>query len=169
MPVPMAPIDHPHCSLSDRTSNYHSSVSNLQPFRQEAFIEMPLIQNNSEASIRSPIRRTSAAAASSGIPVSPRRSPLRKTSAPASPSKRPPLPSSAKAAFLCVKESVASELTTSEDFEMALQHAGYNPTKKMLRQYWDPERTNPMDFAEFTTICQNEPLPKRTQVLALFK
>ena len=65
---------------------------------------------------------------------SPRKSPLQKKTSttvasplPSSPAKSPSSPSSvpvSKASFLCVKESLAEDLESRDEFELALQHAG---------------------------------------------
>ena len=93
------------------------------------------------------------------------------------PSRRPSLPtpspskvrqpSASKAAFLCVKESLSEQLESRDELEAALQHAGYNPTRRMLDRLWVEGR--PIDFAAFAAICQSEPVPKINEIIALFK
>ena len=40
--------------------------------------------------------------------------------------------SRSKAAYLCVKDSIADDIKNLDEFELILQHAGYNPTSNFL-------------------------------------
>ena len=74
----------------------------------------------------------------------------------------------AKAAYLCVKKSINEDLSTLDDFESALQHAGYNPTNSFLQRYWT-EGLEYMTYQQFDHILKTEPLPRKLDLLSYFQ
>lgn len=76
--------------------------------------------------------------------------------------------SAAKAAFIGVKGSISQDLDSREEFEWALQNAGYNPTPEFMNRYWTPN-TQGICFREFDHILQMEPLPRKLDLLSYFR
>lgn len=44
-----------------------------------------------------------------------------------------------KAAYLMVKVDTANDLLSVEELIQAMQHAGRNPTRRIIRKYWRPD------------------------------
>ena len=61
--------------------------------------------------------------------------------------------SASRAAYLCVKESTAEDLSSVVELEAALQHAGYNPSRTLLDRYWTSD-TESLPYQEFHQILQ---------------
>ncbi|KAK7492908.1 hypothetical protein BaRGS_00015855 [Batillaria attramentaria] len=73
-----------------------------------------------------------------------------------------------KAAYLTVLDDVHDELTSKQDFILALQQAGRNPTQKMVRKYWDNDR-EAMSFDEFVDVCRKEPPTSEDDLMKAFR
>ena len=57
------------------------------------------------------------------------------------------------AAYLCVKSSVAEDLSSPQEITLALQYAGYNPSQTMLKRIWSENTPNGITFEEYLSIC----------------
>ena len=78
-------------------------------------------------------------------------SPRKAASRPAVAPKKPV--SASRAAYLCVRESTAEDLSSVVELEAALQHAGYNPSRTLLDRYWTSD-TESLPYQEFHQILQ---------------
>lgn len=72
------------------------------------------------------------------------------------------------AAYLCVKSSVAEDLSSSQEATLALQYAGFNPSEKLLKKIWGENATNGITFEEFLGICRKLKSPSVNNIYELF-
>lgn len=61
------------------------------------------------------------------------------------------------AAYLCVKHSVAEDLTSYEDIKRALQYAGHNPTPSFLAKCWQEGQTESITYENFCSLAEQLP------------
>ncbi|KAG0712938.1 EF-hand calcium-binding domain-containing protein 7 [Chionoecetes opilio] len=72
------------------------------------------------------------------------------------------------AAYLCVKASVAEDLTNSEEVKRALQYAGLSPTPAFLAQHWQEDAADTMTFERFCSLAEQLPDISIDDIEALF-
>ena len=61
------------------------------------------------------------------------------------------------AAYLCIKDSVADDITNTEELKQALQYAGYNPTPSFLEEKLKGEDDKTVSYEEFCNIADELP------------
>ncbi|XP_042232594.1 EF-hand calcium-binding domain-containing protein 7-like [Homarus americanus] len=61
------------------------------------------------------------------------------------------------AAYLCVKPTVAEDLTSCEELKRALQYAGLNPTPSFLAKYWQEGETESLTYEVFCRLTEQLP------------
>uniref|UniRef100_A0A8C5PPS5 EF-hand calcium-binding domain-containing protein 7 n=1 Tax=Leptobrachium leishanense TaxID=445787 RepID=A0A8C5PPS5_9ANUR len=75
---------------------------------------------------------------------------------------------SCRAAYLTVFKSSLDSITSREQLCLVLQHAGRNPTNKILSKYWTA-RTRELHFDDFCIILKKEKAATKTELLKAFK
>lgn len=61
------------------------------------------------------------------------------------------------AAYLCVKASVAEDLSNTEEVKRALQYAGLSPTPAFLAQHWQEDTAETITFEHFCSLAEQLP------------
>lgn len=57
------------------------------------------------------------------------------------------------AAYLCVKSSIAEDLSSIQEIRRGLQYAGFNPSEKLIKKIWSENSPNGITFEEFLGVC----------------
>ena len=72
------------------------------------------------------------------------------------------------AAYLCVKSSVAEDLSSYEEIKLALQYAGFSPSESLLKKIWSKNSPNGITFEEFLGISSKLKVPSPEDISRVF-
>ncbi|XP_053432394.1 EF-hand calcium-binding domain-containing protein 7 isoform X1 [Nycticebus coucang] len=73
-----------------------------------------------------------------------------------------------RAAYLTVFKSSLENIFSKDQLYLALQHAGRNPSQKIINKYWTPQTTK-LNFDDFCMILRNEKPTSKAELLKSFK
>ncbi|XP_006879832.1 PREDICTED: EF-hand calcium-binding domain-containing protein 7 [Elephantulus edwardii] len=73
-----------------------------------------------------------------------------------------------RAAYLSVFKSSLENIISKEQLYLALQHAGRNPSQKIINKYWTPQ-TAKLNFDDFCIILRKEKPTSKAELLKSFK